>query len=422
MGDFGNRPNLHPNQRVTLETLEAVRDAPFDERSRADGSAFGACEGVLSAMGATYEEVGSFKSIRFGEGVLCAFRNVATTKDRAVGGFAHYDPTDANQTQTIVEVSAYEGSTGVFWWRAALVETDLGNYAEIQAGFPQGKLRADKMNLRTRVYFTATVDFDTPPGDGETWYRLAFLDWTDTESDPVVTFCHAFDQGFHLSSSEARAVGYWLGQTMMDNRNEEDTGGRTYAVERSLALLTNIILKMKSSAHVFDPVTGEITTPGDATLLDDTEIDGLVELGAAVAALQEGHGTRLNLIEDEIELHTTQIGDLQTTQLSARVLYSAEVASTGVKGNENGSMVSIGPVAVSRDSEGTYIIEPSIALDANSLVVLVRPQLAGVGIRNVWVDYLSSPTRVRVRIYDGASGEGGLVDCPFSVLITGDFD
>lgn len=417
MGDFGNRPNLHPNQRVTLETLEAVRDAPFDERSRADGSAFGACEGVLSAMGATYEEVGSFKSIRFGEGVLCAFRNVATTKDRAVGGFAHYDPTDPNQTQTIVEVSAYEGSTGVFWWRAALVETDLGNYAEIQAGFPQGKLRADKMNLRTRVYFTATVDFDTPPGDGETWYRLAFLDWTDTESDPVVTFVHAFDQGFHLSSADARAVGYWLGQTMMANRNEEDTGGRTYAVERSLALLTNIILKMKSSAHVFDPVTGEITTPGDATLLDDTEIDGLVELGADVAALQEGHGTRLNLLEDETESLDSRVTALEAGISATFVLYSADVPATGVSADierENGSVLSVGAVVATRPSTGTYHFQFPIALE--SAVAVVSPNIAALaGSRSHDMVWLLAG-ELRVRIYDET---GTLANTAFNIIVTG---
>ncbi len=293
MANAGDRPNVITLERLDLKDVLRIIDAPFEDRYLVDGGLMGACEGVLSAAEATFEDVDvGTKRLRFGEMVVAGYKNVAGAShaegvgDRAKGFLVHFVPTATKQLQTSVNIVAYAGFTGVVWWRPDLVETDLENRRRWEAGFPDGRAIAMRTMRRGRLFFTLTADFATPPGDGETWYRLCRFDYTDAPTAPTVQFCHAFDQGWESTDPGVGTSIHWLGQLMMAQHDAGDNDGRSYGIARALALLTNIILRIKSKTHTFDPITGVITS-SSATLVAIDHPRGLLELDNDLAAAEE---------------------------------------------------------------------------------------------------------------------------------------
>ncbi len=288
----GDRPNVISLERLDLKDLLRIIAAPFEDRYLVDGGLMGACEGVMSAAGATFEDVDvGTKRLTFGEMILAGYKNVAGAAneegvgDRAKGMLVHFIPTSPKQLQTSVNIIGYSGSAGVVWWRPDLVETDLENRRRWEAGFPDGRAIAMRTMLRSRVFFSLTASFATPPGDGETWYRLCRFDYTDAPTAPTVQFCHAFDQGWEATGAGVGTSLHWLGQLMMAQHDVGDNDGRSYGIARALALLTNIILRIKSKTHTFDPITGVITS-SSATLVAVDHPRGLLELDNDLAAAE----------------------------------------------------------------------------------------------------------------------------------------
>ncbi len=415
---FGDRVKDIVNLRLSDKVLAAIVNAPFRADEQNNGALFGACEGVLGAAEPTFEVSLPEKRIRFGEMVLVGVQNVSEGSPRATGGVVQYDPTDPHQVTTWVNVASYEGSAGVLWWTPILSDADYGNFYAYAAGFPSGRAMRGHRLSRTRVQFAATTSFGTKPAEGGPWFRLGKFTFP-SEGEPVVTFCHAFDQGFPFTTEGTNAK-FWLGQEMMRNFSPSGNDGRTFSLSRAFAILVNAILSIKDVNHAYDPVTGIITTAGTQGLLDrvtrglyqlDTDLEdaetAIETLQAQVAALEDAN-TALQDRVAEVEAVNAAIA------AAPKTLYAADIALAGTVDRQVGAVLSYGVVTVTRPSTGHYVIEFPLAL--GDAVAVVTPKTSGLtGGRNVNITW-ALPGELHVDI---ANESGVDANTAFNIIVSG---
>lgn len=413
-----NTPAFVPREQLSLTDLEALRDAPYLDRMLADAGLMGPCEGILSSASATFEDVDAeTKLLRFGPMVLAGFKNVGAASDLSSGIVAPFVPTNPDQLQTTVNVVAYEGSTGVLWWRSGLIPSRLGNRRQWQPGFPLGRAIAMNTMLRTRLYFAATADFDTAPDDGNTWYRLASFGYPEG-GPPTLRWCHALDLGYDLSPTIANAK--FLGQSMIANHASGSNDGRSYGIARALAVLTNVIMAIKDRDHSWDLETMEITVAGAEDLLART-YRGLKQLDDDLTALNStvtiGLGESVTQLEDLVAGALLRISALESANTTrTKVIWSAEVAINGTITNQVGDVLGFGTVTVTPGVTGTFDIQFPISLSTHIAMVMERPAtLAAYGRKTVtWIN----DGKVQVKFWNAADAAA---DCAFNVSVTGNF-
>ncbi len=408
MSTFGDQPKFYPMQRLALPEVLGLRDVSLDNDEQAYGAMFGACEGLLSAPEHEFETLGGgIPVIRLKAMTLVGIKNQGSAVDKALGGFFLFSPTDAQQNQTYVPITGYEGETGVIWWRAFRADTTMGNFRKIEAGFPKGRIYRGPSRESVRGQFKVTPLWTTPHSDGLTWYRLATFDWTDDESPPIVTFLHAFDQGRHLSPTVATK--YFLGQTMAALHAGDSNLGRSYGVGRALAFLTNQILNVMSSTHAWNPVTGHVGTPG-ALGLADTIPRGVFELDRDLGLNEDV----VAAYGETLTNHTERIVALEDR---GRVLYTATLFADGSSAAGVGDFVAAGGV-VTATKTGTgvwsIVFGAAIASNARVHVQAADPSTIKMFTRGGQ----SNVTTCYVETYD-ADGAPGNLRC--TVMIVGKF-
>lgn len=414
----GNRPNLVSRQRLDLLDVERLRDSIYNDREFVDAGLMGPCEGVLSTCEITFEDVDvTTKLLRFGEMVLCGYKNLGAARDLSSGFVVPFIPTAPQQNQTTVNIATYEGgSGGVLWWRAGLIPSDLGNRRQWQPGFPIGRAVAINTMLRSRVYFGVSASFASPPAGGETWYRLGRFVYPEG-GPPVVTLCHAYDVGFADSPTIARAK--FLGQSMLDNRASGSNDGRSYGIARALTVLSNVIMAIKDRDHSWDLETMEVTTAGAEDLLARTYRglkqldDDLVATDATVTALTES----VQVLQDASESLGNRVTELESKNTTrTKVVWTAEVASDGTISKQAGDVTGFGSVSVTPGPTGVFDIDFPLSLSVQVAHVMERPAtLAAYGRKTVtWVN----DGKLRVSFWNASDVAAY---CAFNVLVTGNF-
>jgi hypothetical protein len=412
----GNRPNLVSRQRLDLLDVERLRDSIYNDRELVDAGLMGPCEGVLSTCEIAFEDVDvTTKLLRFGEMVLCGYKNLGAARDLSSGFVVPFIPTAPQQNQTTVNIATYEGgSGGVLWWRAGLIPSDLGNRRQWQPGFPIGRAVAINTMLRSRVYFGVSASFASPPAGGETWYRLGRFVYPEG-GPPVVTLCHAYDVGFADSPTIARAK--FLGQSMLDNRASGSNDGRSYGIARALTVLSNVIMAIKDRDHSWDLETMEITVAGAEDLLART-YRGLKQLDDDLTALDAtvtiGHGERLNVLEDASESLGNRVTVLEdAATVRTRIAWAAEIAFDGTITKQMGDILGNTTVSVVRSPTGTYTITFSLAVNPAIAIVMERPTtLDQYGRKTVtW----TSSVELVVSFFNASGADA---NCAFTIIVT----
>jgi hypothetical protein len=414
----GNRPRFVPRELLSLTDLERLRDAPFLDRELVDGALMGACEGVLTPCQIWFENVdNATKLLRFGEMVLCGFKNEGPASNLASGVVVRFSPTSPAQIQTTVNIAFYQGSSGAIWWRAESVPSDLGNRRRWESGFPLGRGEAINTMLRTRVYFTVTSGFnDPPPNTSSPWFRLAHFVFPNNQT-PTVRLMHAFDLGYERTPT--LSIGKVLGQSMLANHNPNSNAGRSFSIVRALAVLANVIMAIKDRDHAWDLETMEITHAGSEDLLART-YRGLKQLDEDLNALNAtvtiGHGERLNVLEDLAQGHglrLTSLENINTT--STKVLYSAEVASDATITKQYGEALRYGSVTCTAVGTGIRVFDFPLATDGVAVVTTKPVNNAGFG--RVSISW-PNPGQLRVETYNAT---GAPINVAFTVQVTGNF-
>ncbi len=398
MPSAGNRVRTVDNERLDKNDFDAIFSLIYAWSQYAQGMGMGVGEGVLSPPSVTYE-AGPPRVIRLGECTLYAAQNDGAATNRAQAYPVNYNPTDPNQLQTTVDITAFSNAEGVLWWTVDLVDAELDNRRVWEAGYPDGRAVAMLTRQSQRVRFTTSADFDTAPATPGTWFRAGAF-FLPTSGAPTVVWCHAFDFGFNkdidgsvgAGADLTRWIGQWIFQTGYDTSNNV---GRSFGLARMLSQLAMRVLTMIDSDYTFDPETLEILTDGTESFVDQPA-RGLVQLDADLTAAE----TTVDALE-----------------LRYRNAYWAYIADTASVTNEGGDAYDAGILPTWSDGgTGVYNVSFSSALAASSGDIQIMHCPNDSGSPNSFTRaIISSTTTMTVFTYNSS---GTLADRAFRCSIT----
>lgn len=416
---FGDRINLHRNQIATFEFWEKHLEQLYGYKADIVGGLLGECEGILGAKPHTWD--GELQLLRFNDMVLVAGRNESAGTVQPHGGVYLYKKTDQHQLSTFVELSTYEGSSGVVWFSIFSVPTDHGQFLKWKPGFAKGRVVAEKRLRRARAVFATSANWNSPPATGGPWFKLASFTYPE-DGVPTVKWVSAWDQGSHLGPTSRSNPSNRLGLFMQAAQETYPAAPKSFGTARAISLLAHFICAQQSNTYSFDPGTGEVLNTGFGALNLDPSYRGRVELHndlfaaeGAIEALETG------LSEAQAEIVTLQgrctTLESQVAQLLARptVLWAADIAIDGTIEREHGAILIAGPVTVTRSPTGTYNILLSAAPvgDAIATVTLRTVDLKGSRTQDIsWIN----PGEVRVRCWNEL---GVLSNTAFSIQVSG---
>lgn len=303
MPNFIKRVRQVANERWDLpDAANAIMELVAEGIARAEAGDLGVAEGVLSRSEVTFEEPspGVFQ-LRFGGCLLYGCKPDDTPSNLSTAAPIVYDPTNPNQIQSTVDITAIENGEGSIWWSVELVPYELANRRIWEEGYPDGRNQPINTRMYPRITFSLVsgANFNTPPGVGGPWYRFAAVDFND--EPPTTILCHALDYGFELTAFDVAAgtvsANFWLGQIALANRAAGTNSGRSYSVARLLTTLALIQLTTLDDNTTFNTETGEILTFGATTLLTAPSY-GLTQLISRV----DGIATTVVNLEDRYHL------------------------------------------------------------------------------------------------------------------------
>lgn len=404
MPDFTKLVRQIANERWDLpDAAAAIGNLLAETISRSQAGDIGVAEGVLSRSEVTFETVGPVYQLRLGGALLYGCKPDATPSNLSTAAPVVYDPTDPNQIQSTVDITAFASGTtnGAIWWSVGQAQTDLENRRLWAAGFPDGQITAMNTRLSPRVTFQTSADLFTPPSDPGTWYRFAAFDFPAAPAAPTVVLCHALDFGFE-NSALAVAQGTveatnWFGQIALANRSAVTNSGRSYSVARMFTQFALTFLRTLDSTVDFDAETLELTAPGSSTLTT-VPSSGVVQLDVQVA----GNATNINLLSQRY-----------------RMAYWARVSDGGSILASGGDIVTTAYCTVTPShtgATGVYNFVFSLPLAASMSFMQVSTQSIDTGEEDVTTRYVISST-TSVAVFTNHIG-AGLADYAFSFSIS----
>lgn len=289
MPSAGTRVRVVDNERLDIPDFQAIFSLIYGWNQAAEGMIAGVNEGCLSPPAVTYEEVGPVRQIRLGNATLYGAQNDATSSNLTTAYPVVYDPTDPNQLQSTLDLSAYANAGGAIWWTVDLVNSDLDNRRVWESGYPDGRAVAMLTRQRQRVRFAATADFNTSPTPG-TWFRMGAF-WLPTSGAPTVLWLHAYDFGGQNDMAPLIAagtdpatrvrIGQWI---FRDGYNPASNSGRSFGIGRYAAQFGMVALSTLDSGWEYDPETLEITSAGTVGF-ETPPTRGLYQINAALDAI-----------------------------------------------------------------------------------------------------------------------------------------
>lgn len=292
MASAGNRPRVIDNERLDIPDFEALSALIYAWTQAAEGMECGVGEGVLSPPAVTYEEVGvgPTRQIRLGNATLYGAQNSAAANNVTAAYPIVYDPTDPNQLQTTIDLTAYANSGGAIWWTVDLVNATLDNRRVWESGYPDGRAVAMLTRQVQRIRWTTSANFNTAPVEAGTWFRAGAF-WLPTSGAPTVLWAHAYDWGRQddlnafIITGDNTALRWRIGQWLFsEGYNTASNVGRSFGAGRYAAQTAAVTLTILDSDWEFDPQTLEVVTAGSVGF-ETPPSRGLAQVNTALDAV-----------------------------------------------------------------------------------------------------------------------------------------